>query len=617
MNFSKFKIFIKNLFSSSRLRKKFLSSFFVIGIIPLIFMGMAGLYIVKQTHRIDIGVLEKQLLNFKISEIQKFVGDIVGMFQLRVSYEEYSEIEISQQQFIVDKMLEESQALQEVAFINVNGQETVKSLKEKNERKSLLDRSQSFEFITAINGEDYLGPIFYTDDGPIITIASPVYNKKDQIIAILAGRIRVSSIQSFITGAKLGSMGYVYVVDQSGTIIAHSEEKDIGKNLISQKSVINVLTGLGRIESGQNIVHDSYRDEKVISSSYLIPELNWGIIVEWPFNDAQKIIGLMTTQLIYFSLGTLILIFIFASLIALSLIKPISNLKESAQIIGGGNFKHRVRLHTGDEIEELGHSLNKMAISLAELEELKEIKLRAQYLTKSLKKERELSQLKNQFITIASHQLNTPLSVINWSLESIKNPDATKEEFKESIEAINQSRIDILAITSDLLTLSEIGFNYKKTKSEIIDVKNIINQVIKKSEPQAISKKINIKFEIKAKDTKADINIQAIEKVIENLIDNAISYSHDKGNVEIELSGDDEQLAFKIRDHGIGIPKEETQSLFKGFFRAKNATSKKSVGTGLGLFIVKNFIDGHGGKIWFESEENKGSIFYFTIPRGV
>jgi signal transduction histidine kinase len=578
-------------------------------------MGLVGLYVVNRTHRIDISALERQLADFKRAEIEKFIGDIVGLFQLRVGYEEYAEIELSQQQFIADKMLEESPALEEVAFISVYGKETVKSLLDKTREITLLDRSAEPEFLTALNGKDYFGPVSYAPKGPMIAVASPVYNQKNQIIAVLAGKVNLSEIQERVGESKLGNTGYLFLVDQNGTIIAHSKKIGIGKNVIQSAVVLDVLLGKSRTGLERNAIYKSLENERVIGSGILIPKLNWGIVVEWPFNDAQKVVGLMISQLVQFSLITLILIFVLASLAALGLIKPISALKEGARIIGGGNFDYRIKIRTADEIEELGHSLNKMAVSLKELEELKEIKLRAQYLAESLKKERELSQLKNQFITVASHQLNTPLSVINWSLEAMRDPKVTKEAIRGGILTIDQSRRDILAMVNDLLTLSEIGFKYQKTKSEIADLGELTSRVIERHKSQINLKKIDVKFEKKIENTKADVDSWALEKVIENLLDNAIAYSHDKGVIEIELTGDEKQLTFRITDCGIGIPRQDQPAIFKEFFRARNVTAKKNVGTGLGLFVAKNFIEGHDGKIGFESEENKGSSFYFSIPR--
>ena len=615
MQFQKIKIFLKKFFSSSRLQKKFLYLFLLTGIIPLILMGLVGLYVVNQTHRIDVDTLERQLANFKTTEIQKFIGNIVGLFQLRVGYEDYAEIDISQQQYIADKMLEENSALQEVSFINVYGKETVKSIRNKTEINELLDKNNSVEFMTAINGGDYFSPIIYTESDPLIIIASPVYNQKNQIIAVLAGRVNLAPIQDFISSAKLGNLGYVYLVDVNGTIIAHPQKENIKKNLIYEPIVFDILARTERTALGDNAVYESFWNERVIGSGSLIPKLNWGIIVEWPFSDAQEVIGFMITQLVIFSLLTFLLILVIASMVAFNLIKPISILKEGASIIGSGNFDYIIKIKTGDEIEELGHSLNKMAVSLKGLEELREIKLKAKYLAESLKKEKELSNLKNQFITMTSHQLNTPLAVINWSLETIKEPKATKTEFEDGIKAIDQSRRDILAMVTDLLTVSDMGFSYQKTKSEVADLNEIVKRTVDNYKPQLTAKSIDLTVESQTENTKADIGVPAMEKVIEHLIDNAICYSNDKGKIKIEFSGDEDQLKFKITDYGIGIPMSDQPSIFKEFFRAKNSTIKKNSGTGLGLFICKNIIDGHKGTISFESEENKGSTFSFTIPR--
>lgn len=611
MQFQKIKIF----FSSSRLQKKFLLFFLLTGIIPLILMGLVGLYVVNRTHRTDVDTLEKQLASFKTTEIQKFISDTVGLFQLRVGYEEYAEIELSQQQYIADKMLEENSAIQEVAFISVYGKETVKALKDNSVEKILEDKINSPDFGIAVQGGDYLSPVLYTVDGPVISVASPVYNQNNQIIAVLTGSISLSPIQDFISNGKIGNSGYLYLVDVNGTIIAHPQKSYIKTNLIRQPIVADVLNRQVRTALDSDAIYQSYFGNEVIGSGSLIPKLNWGIIVEWPFSDAQEVIGFMISQLIIFSLLTLILILIIASLVAYNLIKPISILKEGAALIGSGDFDHPINIKTGDEIEELGHSLNKMAVSLKALEELKEIKLKAKYLAESLKKEQELSNLKNQFITMTSHQLNTPLAVINWTLETIKEPNISREEFNNGVKAIDQSRKDILAMVTDLLVVSEMGFSYKKTKPSMMDLKASAQEFIKAYQPQLAEKHLEISVESSTDNTSAEVGAPAMQKVLENLIDNAICYSNDGGKIKIEFSGDDNQLTFKITDNGIGIPLPDQPSIFKEFFRAKNSTIKKNSGTGLGLFISKNIIDGHNGTIGFTSEENKGASVFFTIPR--
>ena len=128
-------------------------------------------------------------------------------------------------------------------------------------------------------------------------------------------------------------------------------------------------------------------------------------------------------------------------------------------------------------------------------------------------------------------------------------------------------------------------------------------------------KKITVNLKEPSQSAVALVNEFTLSKALENLIDNAISYSHDGGVIQMELERMEKEVIFKIADQGIGIPKEDQPSIFREFFRARNAVKKKNVGTGLGLFIVKNIVEGHGGKVWFTSEENKGSTFYVSIPR--
>lgn len=617
MAFKKINDFLSGIFKRSRLRRKFLRFFFFVGIVPLILMGLVSLYVVNRTHRIDVSALEQQLARFKAAEIEKFVGDIVGIFQLRVGFEELAEIELTQQQFILDQTIEENNAIEEVALINLSGQETAKSLREgyANATSTLLDQSQSSKFSVALGGNDYFGPVRFTDSGPVVTIASPVHNRNDQIISILAGEVSLHEIQERVRASELGDEGYLYLVDPNGTIIANSRNISVGTNVIRNKVVSDILSARSRTGLESDALYTSQWGERVIGSGLFLPKLNWGVVVEWPYADAQKVVGLMLAQITQFSLGTLALVFLISSFVAASLIKPISSLKEGAATIGEGNFNYRINLLTGDEIEELGVSLNKMAVSLKQLEELKEIRLRAEYLAESLKKEKELSELKNQFITVASHQLNTPLSVMNWTISAMREPEAPKELLAEGLNNIDQSRRDMLAMVNDLLTLSEIGFRYQKTKSELIDVKQITDSVLSDYKGAAEARKITLALALKTDNAKADANSWAIKKVIENLVDNAITYSADGASIAMEIYGDAANIGFKIVDQGIGIPEADKSSIFKEFFRAKNATMKKNVGTGLGLFIAKSIIDGHSGTIGFESIENKGAAFYFAIPR--
>lgn len=617
----KLREFIKSFGERSRLRQKFLYYFFLAGIVPLILMGLAGVYLINRTHRIDVSTIELNLAKQQVAEIEKFIKDVTVLLDIRVGFKEFLQIAIPDQEFLLDGFFKANQNLIEASFICLTpdaceyGRETSKKSRfQKVFPEDLVNQTKNPKFLVAKEGRVYVGPAYFTLEGPMITIASPVKNASNQNIALVAAEISLREIQEGVSNIQLGDEGYLYITDKNGRIIAHSKNLGIGEPASHVKIVTDVVVGKKRTGLAAEDLYQSLWGERVIGSGQIVPSLSWGVIVEWPLTDAQAVVGKMLAQIGQFSLGTLFLVVVLATFVAWQLIQPISTLKEGARKIGEGKFDYRISLRTGDEIEELGHSLNKMAESLKQLEELHELKLKTQYLAEALAKEQELSKLKDQFISVASHQLYTPLSVIGWTLETLRDPKTPRDALVQGWQTINQSRQDLLDIASDLLTISEIGFRYEKTKSEIISLEEVTKTAMAKYRDRLDEKKLSLEIKA-AKDTKVDAASFTIEKVIENLLSNAITYSNEGGKILIEISSSKNEVAFKIKDEGIGIPKEEQSSVFQAFFRAKNAVEKKNVGTGLGLFIVKTVIDGHKGKISFESEQNKGTTFTFVLPR--
>ena len=129
------------------------------------------------------------------------------------------------------------------------------------------------------------------------------------------------------------------------------------------------------------------------------------------------------------------------------------------------------------------------------------------------------------------------------------------------------------------------------------------------------SRSITLTFESAAASPTIEGNEFTLTKVFENIIDNAVGYSDDGDRIGVRIADTDKDVTVSVTDTGIGIPEGDQPQIFQQFFRAKNATAKKNVGTGLGLFIVKNVVSGHGGKVWFESKENEGSAFHVTLPK--
>ncbi|MCD6402659.1 HAMP domain-containing histidine kinase, partial [bacterium] len=133
-------------------------------------------------------------------------------------------------------------------------------------------------------------------------------------------------------------------------------------------------------------------------------------------------------------------------------------------------------------------------------------------------------------------------------------------------------------------------------------------------QPFAKASNVKLYFKYQNKLPKISADPFQIKQVIENLLDNAIRYTKDKGKVEMLLKKKNKKLHFEIKDNGVGIPKEDQKYIFQKFFRSSNVMRHRTQGSGLGLYIAKAIIEKSGGKIGFQSKENKGSTFYFTLP---
>lgn len=227
-----------------------------------------------------------------------------------------------------------------------------------------------------------------------------------------------------------------------------------------------------------------------------------------------------------------------------------------------------------------------------------------------------LNKMKSEFISVASHQLRTPLSAISWEVELLldKQGAGLNDKQKMGLENISLLSARMKRLANDLMDVTRIDQNRLILKKEKINLTEIIEEVIKNASSLIKSKQITVNFN---KDAKLPVILGDAEKIklaIENLISNAVKYTLDRGKIEISLLKNGNSLVFRVKDNGVGIPDGQQQMVFNKFFRSDNVIKYQAEGTGLGLYIAKNIIEQSGGKIWFQSKEHAGTTFNFSMP---
>ncbi len=235
-------------------------------------------------------------------------------------------------------------------------------------------------------------------------------------------------------------------------------------------------------------------------------------------------------------------------------------------------------------------------------------------------REKRIERIKSEFVSVAAHQLRTPLSGIKWTLETFLE-EVTEEEDKLTEDEISlikktyDANERMVRLVNDLLNVSRIEEGRYIYEPEPVDIFELISPILEEHK-EIIDEKEGLELRMEKTEEnipRVEVDIEKMRVVLQNLIDNAVKYT-DEGQVVVKVERRADKLKISVKDDGIGIPQEQQERLFNKFFRAENVVRKDVEGSGLGLFITKNIVEAHGGEIGFESVEGQGTVFYFTLP---
>ena len=237
---------------------------------------------------------------------------------------------------------------------------------------------------------------------------------------------------------------------------------------------------------------------------------------------------------------------------------------------------------------------------------------------RDITKEKEIDSAKTEFVSLASHQLRTPLSAINWYTEMLLSEDAgaITDMQREYLGEVSRGSRRMVELVNALLNVSRIELGTFAVQPEPTDVVELARDVINELKSKILEKKLRIEEVYAENLPKMMVDPKLTRIVFQNLLTNAVKYTPEEGKISISIamSADKTMFTIAVSDTGYGIPKEDQSRIFTKLFRASNIREKETDGTGLGLYIIKSIVEHSGGTVTFESEEGKGTTFTLTLP---
>lgn len=607
-------------------RVKLIFIFLFVAMVPLIAVAWSNFYLVTQNREQNVLELQRlalanaedkvsRLFNEKIDNLQLVVSaPIDTLYQLRASDIKFLlESSFSPGYYKRLDMIDKTGNL--LATIGKDSDFSINKIYLDNfsstspyvsELESMIDEKKAVyfsgiegdlknlpDFQTAILGDNYFGPKEEVDGESVMRIASQIMNSENEVIGVISAEINTLDIQKQIELIQVGNEGGIIILDSEGLIIYQSK-----KSPFLYKSEMTVFPLINELIEKKQIGVSSYEEyiynekQRVLSGRYY-EKLNWYFLSDWPVKDAFSVVGNLFSQTSKIFFGIIVLVVVIALIFSSQVTKPVKKLTEGVKRIKEGKLDQDISIKTDDEFEVLGEQFNEM--------------------TKVLKENKEL---RDEFVFVAAHELRTPVTAIKGYLSMVLEGGfgEINDKTKDALMICNKSNERLVQLVQDLLEIarSEAG----RMKIEL--KKNNINELIDTTigELKSLSDEKGIKVSYKNEGDRPVLADQAkLQEVLVNIVGNAIKYTKGDGDIEIWHEEKEEFLVTHIKDHGIGMTKEEVDQLFSKFYRAQNEDTANIQGTGLGLFICKEIINKMKGEVWVESEKGKGSVFSFKLKK--
>jgi two-component system sensor histidine kinase MtrB len=397
-------------------------------------------------------------------------------------------------------------------------------------------------------------------------------------------------------------VAFLYSAGQSNQIKLNSpKSKTLDKNLITAEFRQKVLASK-TVES--QTIQISIMGEStpaiLIGQKFVLPGgIHYELYLVYDMHNEQQTLGFVQRTLVLGGLVTLIIIGFFSFLVTSWLVRPVRDAAEVSEFIAGGDLDRRLPVRGTDVISVLATSFNHMADSLQE----------------KIKAMGQLSTMQQRFVSDVSHELRTPLTTMKLTADFLYSQKDNFDDLSKRSAEIMHSQVDRFdKLLADLLEISRYDAAGVKPQYEIHDLNGIVGSALESIQQFADSKQVYLEVDIPSGAVQCEVDVIRIERILNNLLTNAIEHSEGKP-VKIRVAQNDTAVAVSVTDQGIGMTEAELEQAFERFWRADPSRKRTTGGTGLGLAISIEDAQLHNGLLEVTAAPNLGACFRLTLPK--
>jgi signal transduction histidine kinase len=383
----------------------------------------------------------------------------------------------------------------------------------------------------------------------------------------------------------------IRILDAQGLVFVDSWQESQGLNLRDDPLVSQALMGQYATRT------DPLRRSQDAAMHLAAPVLMEGQLVSvvylsQPLNDLVTVLRDLRVLWLPPAVLSLLAASIVGLLLSRAIARPLNQLAEAAEAVGGGQLDQEVPVRSRDELGRLSQVFNQMLGRL-----------------------RAARQAQIDFVANVSHELRTPLTAIKGMVETLRDgavdETAVRDRFLGTVEGETDR---LIRLVNDLLVLSQADSSALGLRCQQVDLCQLTQEVVDGLAAPSDAREVQIQVTAQATEAVAWADPDRVEQILVNLLDNAIKYSSSGSKVTVRLQGDQDEIVVQVQDEGCGISEEHLPRVGERFYRADKARSRAEGGSGLGLSIARALVEAHGGRLWVESQEGQGTVVGFVLP---